>query len=497
MPQLKTFDAGMSLAKCTVERNWQVGMSIHVALHHRTTYTLRPARGARTAGRAPASRAAFPHRDPVLRAQGRAQAALHQLAAGSAGQSSRAPGLPREDRPLRGRGRPGRRHDGDQSVRLLPRARRRAVAVRLRSLARRRDRAVPQGRAAGPAARGVAGQGRSQQAAHRRFHRRPECAPAEGHRLHRAPGAGRAELRGDARARQGLVPRHRLAAGHHHAPSRLRRALRLGLPDPAHARREAARRTGRPDARLHRPPRLVRGLSAGRRLDRPRSDLGPADRRRPHPARLHARAVERGADRRRGRGERGRLRLRHEGDARARDAAHHQALQRRAVGQAAGRRRGDRARHRQARPAAHHGRRADLRVDRRHGRRRMEHAGAGAGEAAQGRRAVPQARRPLRQRAAAAFRPGQVVSRRAAAALGAQLPLAQGRRGDLARPASLCRWKTSRPAPRPRWRIASRWPSRSACSSIPAICSAPSRTPGTTCGASGACPATSRSTPPR
>ena len=68
----------------------------------------------------------------------------------------------------------------------------------------------------------------------------------------------------------------------------------------------------------------------------------------------------------------------------------------------------------------------------------MEHAGAGAGEAAQGGRAVPQARRPLRQRAIAAFRPGQMVSRRAIAALGAQLPLAQGRRGDLARPASLC-----------------------------------------------------------
>ena len=35
------------------------------------------------------------------------------------------------------------------------------------------------------------------------------------------------------------------------------------------------------------------------------------------------------------------------------------------------------------------------------------------------------------------------------------------------------------------------------CSSIPATCSGPSRTPGTTCGASGACRATSRSTQPR
>ena len=68
----------------------------------------------------------------------------------------------------------------------------------------------------------------------------------------------------------------------------------------------------------------------------------------------------------------------------------------------------------------------------------VEHAGAGAGEAAAGRRAVPPACRPFRHGAAAAFRPGQMVSRRAAAALGARLPLAQGRRGDLARPASLC-----------------------------------------------------------
>jgi uncharacterized protein (DUF2126 family) len=74
-------------------------------------------------------------------------------------------------------------------------------------------------------------------------------------------------------------------------------------------------------------------------------------------------------------------------------------------------------------------------------------------------------------RGRAAFRPGQVVSRRAAAALGAQLLLAQGRRADLARPRSLCRGATRRPAPRRRRRIALRSPSRSACSSIPAISS--------------------------
>ena len=48
-----------------------------------------------------------------------------------------------------------------------------------------------------------------------------------------------------------------------------------------------------PDERLHRSPRVVRGLSAGRRLDRSRSDLGSARRRGPPAARLHARAGQR------------------------------------------------------------------------------------------------------------------------------------------------------------------------------------------------------------
>ena len=61
------------------------------------------------------------------------------------------------------------------------------------------------------------------------------------------------------------------------------------------AGREGARRTGRRRPRLHRSPRLVRGLPAGRRLDRPRSDVGTARGRRAHPAGVHARADERRA----------------------------------------------------------------------------------------------------------------------------------------------------------------------------------------------------------
>ncbi len=224
------------------------------------------------------------------------------------------------------------------------------MALHLRSRARRGDRALPQARADGPAGEGMAVEGRSREAAHHRFHRRPERAIAEGHLLHRTPGTGRADLRADARSRQGLVPRLGLAAGDDPALPGLRHALCLGLPDPAHARREAARGPGRPDARLHRSPCLVRSLPAGCGLDRPRSDLRPADRRGPHPARVHTRTVERRADRRR-RGEgRGTIRARDVGQPHPRDAAHDQALHRRSVAEAARHRGEDRERHLQGRP---------------------------------------------------------------------------------------------------------------------------------------------------
>ena len=83
-----------------------------------------------------------------------------------------------------------------------------------------------------------------------------------------------------------------LAAGADPAPPRPRRPLRLRLPDPAQAGREGARRPVRRRAGLHRPARLGRGLPARRRLDRPRPDLGPAGRRGPHPAGLHARPAD-------------------------------------------------------------------------------------------------------------------------------------------------------------------------------------------------------------
>ncbi len=79
--------------------------------------------------------------------------------------------------------------------------------------------------------------------------------------------------------------------------------------------------------RLHRPARVVRGLPAGRGLDRPRPDVGPARRRRPHPARGHAGAGQRGADLGHRQHEQRRVPPRDEGHAdvrvAARDAAVH------------------------------------------------------------------------------------------------------------------------------------------------------------------------------
>jgi hypothetical protein len=132
------------------------------------------------------------------------------------------------------------------------------------------------------------------------------------------------------------------------------------------------------ESRLHRPARLVRGLPARRRLDRLRPDLGPARRRGPHPARLHAAAVERRADQRRRRRVRGRVRATTWRHAHLGIAARHQAVHRGAVagdaalGDAGRRATGGRRR------APDDGRRADLRLDRRPRRRRMEHRRARA-----------------------------------------------------------------------------------------------------------------------
>jgi hypothetical protein len=133
----------------------------------------------------------------------------------------------------------------------------------------------------------------------RRFPGRDQRRPASRHRLQNPHRGRRADARGNADKRIRIVPRFGVAAGHAHAASRARRALRFRLPHPAQARRGIARRSERRRGGLHRPPRVGGGLSARRRLDRARPDLRPARRRGASAARLLAGTVQRRARHRR------------------------------------------------------------------------------------------------------------------------------------------------------------------------------------------------------
>ena len=128
------------------------------------------------------------------------------------------------------------------------------------------------------------------------------------------------------------MPGHRLADGAVAAPHGSGRALCVGLSDTAQAGREIPRRPQRHRGGLHRPARLVRGLSARCRLGGPGPDLGPDGRRRPYSAGLHAPAVWRRTGRRRRGQVRGELQPPHGCDAAARIPARHQTVYRRAVG---------------------------------------------------------------------------------------------------------------------------------------------------------------------
>ena len=87
-------------------------------------------------------------------------------------------------------------------------------------------------------------------------------------------------LRRDVEFAERLVPRLGLAARPDPAKPGIGRAVCVGLSDSTAAGREAARRAGWNRPRLHRPPRLDRGLSARCRLGRARSDIGVAHGRR-------------------------------------------------------------------------------------------------------------------------------------------------------------------------------------------------------------------------
>ena len=405
--------------------------------HH--ALPLRPFGEARAAGSAAPPCPAQPHADPQLFAEGRSGQALRELAAGSARQLAGAAGVPRADARVAHRGRSGRRAVGDQPVRLFSRALRRDHSVPVRPGTERGAGAVPQDAADDAAVRALSGQGAARTTTQCGFSGGAEPDGPGRRQLPDPHGARRADARRNPHQWLGFLPRFGLAAGAIAAPSRAGRTLRLRLSDPAGARCQIAGWPIGHHGRLHRPARLVRGLPAWRRLDRSGPDLGPVCRRRSYSAGSYTRTRLGRTDQWWRRRERGRVRAHHADRTRMGSPARHQAIYRRAVAHDRDTRPSHRRRSGKARRAPDHGRRADLRGDGRSRWRRVEHRRARPDQAQAGRRAIPQAARQVRAAWHGAFRPGQVVSGRAVAALVAQLFLAPRRRAAVERSIAACR----------------------------------------------------------
>jgi hypothetical protein len=178
---------------------------------------------------------------------------------------------------------------------------------------------------------------------------------------------------------------------------------------------------------------MGRGLHPRCRLDRTGPDLRAVRGRRPYPARLHPRPGKRGTGHRLHRRLRGRaVRTCEHGHAHPRGSAGHPALLARPVGPHRCPRPPGRCRTAGRRRAAHDGRRADLRVDRRHGIAGVDDRRRRKGQARACQRAGPALARHLRARRRALPWAGQVVSRRAVAALAACGVLARRRSTGLA-----------------------------------------------------------------
>ena len=213
----------------------------------------------------------------------------------------------------------------------------RALAVRVRAVAGARSRAVPRESTAGGAAARCVDRAVVSGATARaiidflvELNRRVLRDVA----LHGPDGAGRADPRRD--AREGASARAATAPG-----CSCRSCGGSGSPrGSCPATSCSSPRTSVPldgpsgtERRLHRPPRLGRGVHPRRRMDRPRPDVGSARRRGPHPAGVHAAPAGGGADHRRGR-RRARSTFEFSNAVRRhpRAPARHAALHRRAVG---------------------------------------------------------------------------------------------------------------------------------------------------------------------
>ena len=211
------------------------------------------------------------------------------------------------------------------------------------------------------------------QGRHHRLPLRPEPQARTRGELLRPHGARHPDARGDARQGFGLVPRFGLAAGADPAPHRLRRALRVGLPDPAAPRREAARRplrAPRPTSPTCTPgPRSTCPARAGSASTRPPA-CSPARATSRSPPRRSLRARRPSAARTSRPRSRSPSTCASSACARPRASrcptARSSGSKILAAGDAVD------ARLDGGRRAPQHGRRADVRVHRRHGQRRVE-----------------------------------------------------------------------------------------------------------------------------
>ena len=411
-------------------------MTLHVALTHRTAYQYD-----RVIGMAPQviRLRPAPHcRTPILSYSLKIEPKVHFINWQQdpfANYCARIV-LPEKCDQLRRDGRPRGRHGGHQSVRLLRRGRGQGLAVRLR--------ARPQGESSGPiSSRCPAGPRLKAFLAtlprekavtidflcdlNRKLHAEVSyCIRME-------PGIQTPEETLQKALR--LVPRLRLAAGADPAPHRLRGALRVGLPDPVAPRREAARRARRapkPTLPTCTPgPRSTCRARAGSASIRRRACLAGEGHiplaATPQPSSaapisgahepaevtfdfdMHVERIR----------ETPRVTLPYSEE----QWAEHSR-----------RRRRRRCAPRQRRRAPQHGRRADVRLHRRHGGRRVEDRGRRPDQAALRRGPRAPAAAALRAGRPSALRPGQMVSGRAAAAMGVRHLLAPRRRAAVGQP---------------------------------------------------------------